>query len=222
MPSSEYFISDIGYYAPQYHSVAYIEANYPDMVEEGIVPETFYELPDLPDTFNRQNIYAQFEIKQTKYPFPTNIGWVEPFNVENIYTIFAIKNNTYPFPSSEWIGIDYDGWYSNFQQGNGYCYGSGFEPEPWNVDGIYAPMCINIHFHNYPAPYRKKGISPDILPKWRRIDPPYLESGMTINIKDKNSQLAINAKTPVIKDRDLNREEYLEYCRNYWEMKSQS
>lgn len=221
MPASEYFISDIGYYDQQYQSVAYIEAHYPDMVEEGIVPETFFELPDLPDQFDQQNIYILFNGGQTIYPCPSSTEWSESFDVNNIYTLFSLETGRYPSPVP-WIEINYNGWYADFQIKDNYCYASGFEPEPWDVEGIYAPMFFSPFFHGYPAPHRDKGATPDILPKWRRIDPPYFISGMTINVIDKNSQLAVSAKTPVIKDRDLNREEYLEYCRNYWEMKSQS
>ena len=221
MPASEYFISDIGYYDQQYQSVAYIEAHYPDMVEEGIVPKTFFELPDLPDEFNKDEIFVPFEIKNNEYPCPTDGDWLEAFNSNNIYTLFSVETGKYPAPYP-WLDIDCNGYYADFQIKNNYCYASGFEPEPWDVEGIYAPMFYSPFFHGYPAPHRDKGATPDILPKWRRIDPPFLQSGMQLQIKDKNSQLTVNTKTPVIKDRDLNREEYSEYCHRYWEMKSQS
>lgn len=217
MPTNNFYIELIGKYPAAEHSVQYIDANYDERQTGGNPMELvdFYDLPHPADEFELQ--YTRFQVSEEDYPYP--IEWGEDFDFTQIYTPFEIKSGSYPFPQ-DFVAPEY-GIYTLFQINHSYPFAGGSEPEPFDPEGVYSPMVMSSNFYNQPAPWKDKTPLSEELPDWKRLDPPFLRNGIKINIRDLNSRLTAAAKTPIIKDRDVYRQEYLDYYNNYFPSESQ-
>lgn len=170
-----------------------------------------------PASFDLDCIHPTFQVKAGNFPSPC--GWAEAFNSSNITTSF-ILDNSFPYPTRTSLisGFNYDGISSNFKWTEGYdfCYPSYALPKFFDYEGINAPMVQENLFHNFPAPWIRPFRLKEQLEDWKRLDPEYI-GDTTIEVDSNSNAITI---TLGVKDRDLNREEYSQFVKNYWESQS--
>lgn len=209
--------------------IANIENDYEAQAEAGtiVMGSTLgvndFILQSPPKPFNCENI-SSFKIKNNSLPIPESCSAILPFDSANIASSFVLdKNFQYPIPMQTMLipNFDYNGISSIFKWTEDYdfCYPSYALPKSFNYEGIHAPMTQTTLFHNLPTPQIKKFKLYEDLPDWKRLNPEYIGyTKVETEVNFPNSKTA--TVTFEVKDRDINREEYSQFVKDYWESQS--
>lgn len=220
MFTTDFYITEIKHYPAGEHSVNYIDNNYEQRILDGNPMEFIdsIEMLEIPDTFSALNLTGPFNLYSTGYPTPMQNNLF--FDINGINSSFFILPQTYPYPIKWETGFNGNNVFSTFQILDSYCYSGFYYPENFDVNGIYTAFILGNNFSEYPNTYLMNFPKPDLLKDWHRLDPPYLNE-LTIAARDNENEQS-NTIIPIVKDRDIYREEYIEYYKNYWRIKSQN